>query len=124
MTCWDFGRVAVVFRDAGHGWDQVYSVIEYAESLVTIKKRKVKVARFKGLQASTVSASVAGVTSTTLRQEDLITSDETDTPQSLSERLLQNLTVSDGGTGPDKVLLCIAFVSDEQRQAASQFPEA
>jgi hypothetical protein len=77
---------------------------------------------FKGLEMSTVYTN-GGVTTTSLNASDLVAPGETNTPQSHTDRILGALTVT-SEDGEKRLLLGVAWVSDEQRRLANCFPEA
>jgi hypothetical protein len=108
----------------------LFATAEMANVLVTIKKKKANMStqqkqnklRFKGLVMSTVPTT--GEASTTrINADDLLAEGETDTPKSHTDRILGALTVT-SEDGETRLLLAVAWVSDEQRRLAKCFPEA
>ena len=104
----------------------LFANVDIGEVLVTVNTKRGKQSQnrlqFKNLEMS--SAQTNGQCESEIIQSDnLVAVGETDTPKSHTDRVLSALTV---GTedGEKKLLLGVAWVSDEQRRLATCFPEA
>lgn len=107
----------------------LFANVDIGGALVTVNKKRGEgsqsrnTVQFTGLEMS--SAQTNGQCDSEIIQPgNLVTVGETDTPRSHTERVLGALTIGGSGDGKKKLLLGVAWVSDEQRRLAMCFPEA
>ena len=104
----------------------LFANVDIGESLVTVNKKRGQQSQnrvqFRNLEMS--SGGYRGhCDSEIIQTSNLVATGETDTPESHTVRVLNALTVGSDG-GEKKLLLAVAWVSDEQRRLATCFPEA
>jgi hypothetical protein len=104
----------------------LFANVEIGQVLVTVNKKRGPQSenrlQFRSLEMS--SAQTNGqCDSEIIQTANLVAQGETDTPKTHTDRILSALTVS-AEDGEKKLLLGVAWVSDEQWRLASCFPEA